>query len=147
MSALQEGSAHALRSEAATAPTAAVGSFWRWRASPQPSVGLAFKAAGHGPGFVVYAENPLPANRRSRQESNSAFSDLKYVLYLGHSRRTSDALVTSEKQMPIKGRQAKDVVPFGAAAFTVVVSPKGSLGGAFFKSLPWIIGVAGGLMA
>ena len=115
--------------------------------SPQPSVGLAFKAAGHGPGFVVYAENPLPANRRSRQESNSAFSDLKYVLYLGHSRRTSDALVTSEKQLPIKGRQAKDVVPFGAAAFTVVVSPKGSLGGAFFQALPWIIGAAGALMA
>ena len=115
--------------------------------SPHPGVGLAFKATGHGPGFVVYAENPLPANRRSRQESNSAFSDLAYALYLGHSRRTSDVLVTSEKRLPIKGRQAKDVVPFGAAVFTVVVAPKGSLGGAFFQSLPWIIGVAGALMA
>src|SRR5438874_6954667 len=115
--------------------------------SPHPSVGIAFKAAGHRPAFVVYSENPLPANRRSRQESNSAFSDLDYALYLGHSRRTSDVLVTSEKRLPIEGRQAKDGVPFGAAVFTVVVGPKGSLGGAFFKSLPWIIGVVGGLMA
>src|SRR5207244_9594281 len=91
--------------------------------------------------------NPLPANRRSRQENNSAVSDLEYALYLGHSRRASDVLVTSEKRLPIKGRQAKDVVPFGAAVFTVIVAPKGSLGGAFFKSLPWIIGVAGALMA
>src|SRR5439155_23112404 len=40
MSALQEGSAHALRSQAARAPTAAVGSFWRWRASRPASIAL-----------------------------------------------------------------------------------------------------------
>jgi serine phosphatase RsbU (regulator of sigma subunit) len=114
--------------------------------SPHPSVGIAFKSAGH-PGYVVYSENPLPANRRSRQESNAAFSDLDYVLYLGHSTRSSDVIITSEKHLPIKGRQAKDVVPFGAASFTLVAAPKGSLGGAFFQSLPWIIGVVGALMA
>src|SRR5438067_6508147 len=43
MSALQEGSAHALRSEAATfatAPRAAVGPFWRWRASRPAIIAL-----------------------------------------------------------------------------------------------------------
>jgi len=110
--------------------------------SPHPSVGIAFKAAGHRPAFVVYSENPLPANRRSRQESNSAFSDLDYALYLGHSRRTSDVLVTSEKRLPIEGRQAKDVVPFGAAVFTVVVGPKGSLGGGGGTSTLAIVALA-----
>jgi len=91
----------------------------------------------------VYAEKPIPANRRSALEKNSAFSDLNYALYLGHSHRTSDVLVTSVKSLPIKGRQASDIVPFGASVFTVVVSPNGSLGGAFFEHLPWIIALAG----
>ena len=109
--------------------------------SPHPALGFDFSAPGRAHGFAVYAENPLPANRRSKLEKkNSAFSDLNYALYLGHSKRTSDVLVTSLKHLPIKGRQASDVVPFGAGTFTIVVSPNGSLGGAFFERLPWIIG-------
>jgi len=111
--------------------------------SANPTVGFGYSAPGHARGYAVYAENPLPANRRSTLERNSAFSDLNYALYLGHSRRTSDVVVTSEKQLPIRGRQASGVVPFGAGAFTVVVSSRGSLGGAFFHDLPWIIAVAG----
>ena len=114
--------------------------------SAHPSIGFAYRVPGHTRGFAVYAENPLPANRRSTLERNSAFSDLKYALYLGHSRRTSDVLVTSEKRLPLTGRQATSVVPFGAGAFTVVVAPRGSLGGTFFKDLPWIIAIAGVLV-
>jgi serine phosphatase RsbU (regulator of sigma subunit) len=115
--------------------------------SAHPSLGFEFSAAGRKNGFAVYAENPLPANRRSTLERNSAFSDLNYALYLGHSRRTSDVLVTSVKHLPITGRQASAVVPFGAAAFTLVVTPKGSLGGTFFSNLPWIVAVVGVLIA
>ena len=111
--------------------------------SPHPALGFDFSAPGRAHGFAVYAENPLPANRRSKLEKNSAFSDLNYALYLGRSRRSGDILVTSVKDLPIKGRQASDVVPFGAGVFTVVVSPNGSLGGTFFKDLPWIIALAG----
>jgi serine phosphatase RsbU (regulator of sigma subunit) len=112
-----------------------------------PVLGFEFAAAGRKPGFAVYAENPLPANRRSALEKNNAFSDLNYVLYLGHSRRNADVLVTSLRRLPIKGRQASGVVPFGAGAFTLVVAPRGSLGGAFFQALPWIIAVVGVLIA
>ncbi len=111
--------------------------------SPHPALGFDFSASGRAHGFAVYAENPLPANRRSKLEKNSAFSDLNYALYLGHSKRTSDVLVTSLKHLPIKGRQASDVVPFGAGVFTIVVSPNGSLGGSFFEHLPWIIALVG----
>jgi serine phosphatase RsbU (regulator of sigma subunit) len=113
----------------------------------QPVLGFEFHAAGRKPGFAVYAENPLPANRRSALERNNAFSDLNYALYLGHSRRNADVLVTSLRHLPIRGRQASGVVPFGAGAFTLVVAPRGSLGGTFFKDLPWIIAVVGVLIA
>jgi serine phosphatase RsbU (regulator of sigma subunit) len=113
----------------------------------RPALGFEFTAPGHTPGFAVYAENPLPTNRRSALERNNAFSDLNYALYLGHSRRNADVLVTSARRLPITGRQASDVVPFGAGAFTLVVAPKGSLGGTFFKDLPWIIAFVGVLIA
>ena len=61
----------------------------------------------------MYAENVLPANRRSQLEGNSAFADLNYALYLGRSQRTSDLLVTSVRDLPIQGRKAVDSVPFG----------------------------------
>jgi serine phosphatase RsbU (regulator of sigma subunit) len=115
--------------------------------SSHPALGFDFSAPGRAHGFAVYAEKPLPANRRSKLEKNSAFSDLNYALYLGHSKRTSDVLVTSLKHLPIKGRQASDVVPFGAGVFTIVVSPNGSLGGAFFERLPWIIALVGLLLS
>jgi serine phosphatase RsbU (regulator of sigma subunit) len=107
--------------------------------SPRPALGFDFSAPDHAHGFAVYAEKPLPANRRSRLEKNSAFADLNYALYLGRSEATSKVLVTSLKHLPIKGRKASDIVPFGAGAFTIVVSPNGSLGGTFFERLPWII--------
>ncbi len=110
------------------------------------SLGYEYRTPGLRGGFAVYAESPLPKDRRSRLSSDSAFSDLNYALYLGHSRRYDDLLVTNMRHFPTAGRQASDVVPFGDSAFTLVVTPNGSLGGAFFQSLPWIIGIAGVLI-
>ncbi len=110
------------------------------------SLGYEYSTPGLKRGFAVYAESPLPKDRRSRLSSDSAFSDLNYALYLGHSHRYGDLLVTNMQHFPVRGRQASDVVPFGDNAFTVVVTPNGSLGGAFFQNLPWIIGIAGVLI-
>jgi serine phosphatase RsbU (regulator of sigma subunit) len=109
----------------------------------RPTLGFAFAVPAGSRTYVVYAENPLPANRRSRLEANTAFSDLNYAVYLGRSTRTSDVLLTSVRTLPIKGRQARAAVPFGSTPFTIVISPNGSLGGAFFKDLWWIIVVLG----
>ena len=110
------------------------------------SLGYEYSTPGLKRGFAVYAESLLPNDRRSRLSSDSAFSDLNYALYLGHSHRYGDLLVTNMQHFPVSGRQASNVVPFGDSAFTVVVTPNGSLGGAFFQSLPWIIGIAGVLI-
>jgi serine phosphatase RsbU (regulator of sigma subunit) len=111
--------------------------------SHRPSLGFEFSTPGVARGFAVYAENPLPANRRSKLASNSAFSDLNYALYLGRSRDQHKLLLTSLSRFPITGRQASTVVPFGDSAFTLVVTPHGSLGGSFFARLPWIIVIVG----
>lgn len=107
------------------------------------SLGYEFSTPGVKRGFAVYAESPLPKDRRSRLSRDSAFSDLNYALYLGRSRRPGDLLVTNMQHFPVAGRQASDAVPFGDSSFTLVVTPHGSLGGAFFQNLPWIIGVLG----
>jgi serine phosphatase RsbU (regulator of sigma subunit) len=113
--------------------------------APRPSLGFEFSPSSSG--YAVYAENPLPANRRSKLEGNSAFSDLDYVLYLGRSQRNADLLLTSVRALPIRGRHVSDVVRFGAGSLTLVVAAKGSLGGIFFRDLPWLIAVLGAFLA
>jgi serine phosphatase RsbU (regulator of sigma subunit) len=115
--------------------------------APRPSLGFEFSTPGTRHGFAVYAENPLPKDRRSGLARDSAFSDLNYALYLGHSRRQADLLVTSLHRFPIRGRHASAVVPFGDSTFTLVVTPNGPLGGRPFASLPWIIVVVGVLIS
>ena len=114
--------------------------------SKTPELGYLYEIPGVGKGFAAYAEGLLPKNRRSRIASGSGFSDLNYALYLGRSRSHAELLLTSLRHFPISGRQASDVVPFGDSAFTLVVTPRESLGGAFFHSLPWIIAGVGVLL-
>jgi serine phosphatase RsbU (regulator of sigma subunit) len=113
----------------------------------RPTLGFEYRSRSRKPRFAVYAENPLPPDRRSAIERNSAFSDLNYVLYLGRSRRGSDLLVTNLSRLPMRGRESSDVVPFGASVFTLVVSSKRSLGGTFFRDLPWLIAIVGVLLS
>ncbi len=116
-------------------------------AAAGPGLGYEFSTPGAKHGYAAYAETLLPKDRRSRLESNTAFSDLNYALYLGRSRRSSNLLVSSVRRLPIKGRQASDVVPFGNNEFTLVVTPNEPLGGGFFANLPWIIAIFGVLLA
>ncbi len=97
--------------------------------------------------FAAYGERTLPANRRSRLQSNSAFSDLDYAIYLGDFERPSSLLVTSLDKLPIRGRQARERVPFGDTVLTLVVAPRQALAGSFPQRLPWIIAIAGVLLS
>ncbi|HUH80334.1 MAG TPA: PP2C family protein-serine/threonine phosphatase [Solirubrobacteraceae bacterium] len=114
---------------------------------PTPKLGYAFAVPSAHGGYVVYAENPLPASKRSKIAEGTGFEDLDYALYLGRSRRRSDLLVGNISHFPITGRQASTVVPFGRGAFTLVVTPARSLGGTFFENLPWLIAIVGVLVS
>ncbi len=114
--------------------------------SKTPALGYLYATPGDSNGFAAYAEGLLPKDRRSTIASGSGFSDLNYALYLGRSRSRADLLLTSLRHFPITGSQASDVVPFGDSAFTLVITPRESLGGTFFQSLPWIIAGFGVLL-
>ncbi|HEY4451712.1 MAG TPA: PP2C family protein-serine/threonine phosphatase [Solirubrobacteraceae bacterium] len=113
----------------------------------QPSIGYEFSTPGVKRAFAIYAESPLPKSRRSQLEANSAFSDLNYAVYLGRQRTSRNLLVTSLKILPITSRKASTTVAFGDSSLSLVVTPRGSLGGAFFESLPWIVAVSGLLIS
>ena len=50
-----------------------------------PRLGYAFAVPSVHGGYIAYAENPLPANRRSQIAESTGFGDLNYALYLGRS--------------------------------------------------------------
>ncbi|MFL6105657.1 MAG: PP2C family protein-serine/threonine phosphatase [Marmoricola sp.] len=108
---------------------------------------LAFVMADRASGYVVYAERSISANRRSRVDSDSAFSDLHYALYLG-PKRTLKSLSTTDvalSSLPLSGRTASTTVPFGDTVLTVVTSPRRHLGASLGQRLPLIL-LIGGLL-
>jgi serine phosphatase RsbU (regulator of sigma subunit) len=109
----------------------------------RPSIGYAIASGG----YVVYVQRDLLANRHSRLEANSAFADLTYAFYLGRQIRSSNLLVTDAATLPLRGRTARELTPFGDTQLTLVITPRGSLGGSFFERLPWVIAGFGLLIA
>src|SRR5206468_1305331 len=97
--------------------------------------------------FAAYAESALPRDRRSRLQSNAAFSDLDYALYLGSLERPGSLLVTSLSHLPIRGQRATLRVPFGDRVLTLVVAPRQPLAGTLPQRLPWIIAIVGVVLA
>ncbi|HUA06199.1 MAG TPA: PP2C family protein-serine/threonine phosphatase [Solirubrobacteraceae bacterium] len=114
----------------------------------QPRLGYAFTSPGLTGRYVVYAESrPLPANRRSKFQSSSTFTDLHYALYLGGLQRPEDLLVTDLKTLPMTGQTASDSIPFGSNSFTLIVSARQPLVGSFPQRLPWLIAIVGVLLS
>ena len=98
------------------------------------------------PTYAVYAERPIPANRRVPVESNSAFADLDYATYLGPD--TPSDLATTDlpaDQLPLAGDTSRVVVPFGDTTLTLVAAPRVQLGGTLGGALPWVF-LVGGLL-
>jgi serine phosphatase RsbU (regulator of sigma subunit) len=115
--------------------------------SNPPRLGYAVTSPGLTGHYVTYAESALPASRRSKFQSSSAFADLDYALYLGRTQNSANLLVSDLKKLPITGRHASIAIPFGDAAFTFVVTPRRSLAGTFSERLPWIVAIVGLLLS
>jgi serine phosphatase RsbU (regulator of sigma subunit) len=113
--------------------------------SPMPRIGYGYAVAGPGNHFAVYAETVLPASRRSKYQSNSAFVGLNYALYLGRSVSPQNLLVSDVKKLT--GSQSKDVIPFGNSELTLVMDARQPLAGSLPKNLPVIVGIVGVLLA
>jgi serine phosphatase RsbU (regulator of sigma subunit) len=111
--------------------------------SAGPNIGYAFASGG----YVVYAQRTLLPDRHSRLQANSAFSDLDYAFYLGNRMDKADLLASDAAKLPLRGRTATEVTPFGSSKLTLVITPNGSLGGVFFQRLPWLIAAFGLVIA
>lgn len=103
-------------------------------------------AEAEGEGFVVYAENPLPARTALTVPPSSPFGQLNYAVYLG-STATSGGLLESSAHVPIRGQTATSQVPFGDTYITVVGTPRVRLVGGASVALPWIAGGLGALLS
>ncbi|MCW2495897.1 PP2C family protein-serine/threonine phosphatase [Jatrophihabitans sp.] len=101
------------------------------------------------PGYVVYAERTVPANRRVPVESDSAFSELDYATYLGPT-ESAAALATTDvapNRLPLSGSTVRVAIPFGDTVITLVTSARGHLAGTLAAQLWWILLIGGLLLS
>jgi serine phosphatase RsbU (regulator of sigma subunit) len=113
--------------------------------APPLRLGYAF-TGGAGGRFAGYGESALPNDRYAPVQTNSAFSDLDFALYLGRSASRANLLLASVRHVPLSGRISRLRVPFGDTFFTVGVTARRPLGGSLPQRLPWAIAVVGALL-
>lgn len=109
---------------------------------------IAYALANPDTGSLVYAERSLPANRRAPVDSDSAFNEIHYAIYLGDEIR-SDALSTTDvdpSTLPFDGITASERVPFGNNVLTLSTTPRDHLGSELSRRLPWLLLLVGLLL-
>lgn len=100
------------------------------------------------PGTALVAVEESVVNKSHLQVAQSnAFANLQYAIYIGRRTVPSNLLTTDAPRLPMAGRTAQVVVPFGMDDFTLVMHPTTSLQGAFPQYLPWIVGSIGFLVS
>jgi type II secretory pathway pseudopilin PulG len=108
-----------------------------------PRLGYSFAPADPTVRFVAYAEAALAAERIAPPAPDTAFSGLDFAVYLGE-REDADALLrATTSDLPVGGRRASELVPFGDSSLLLVASPTANLGGNLMAALPWLVGVIG----
>ena len=105
-----------------------------------PRLGFAEIPAGHGDTVLVYAETPLPPDKKAVVPKNSAFSDLNFALYLGHEVAPSTLI---ERTGPLGGYAVRTSVPFGDTVLTLVGTTNVALAGGASANLALIAALTG----
>lgn len=115
-------------------------------------IGYAWSSTSGTPRFVVYAEAALPEEPTAVPRAPGPYEDLHFALYLGSSERMDGLLYSSTPDLPLEGRTARTVVPFGDDELLLVMRSTEPMAGRLAQLLPWVIAGAGillgvGLMA
>jgi hypothetical protein len=98
-------------------------------------------------GFVAYAEQPLPAGGRTSPPPGSPVSDLNIAVYLGRSQVSAALLdASSAAPLPLRGTTYTTTIPFGNKVLTLTASARTSLTGSLGVVLPWAIAIGGTLL-
>ncbi len=109
---------------------------------------LVYAQADLNTGFIIKVERAIPADRRSTVDSDSAFSNLDYAIYLGEQTQLDDLLTTNVDldELPLTGSAARTKVDFGDAGLTLVTQPRKHLGSGLSKWLAMILSLGGLLL-
>ena len=93
----------------------------------------------------MYAERPIPEDRRAAVDNDAAYADLHYAIYIGTETDLDDLSTTDVEpsSLPLDGRTDTVTVPFGDTVITLVTSPRRHLGASLSQQLPWILLIAG----
>ncbi len=110
---------------------------------PDRRLGFALTVPSARARFLVYGEAPRPKERRARVDTDTAFADLGYALYLSPTEDSRFLLASSTGGALLHGRQASVPVAFGDEKLLVVMTPLKDLGGTLLARLWWILGVGG----
>jgi serine phosphatase RsbU (regulator of sigma subunit) len=111
----------------------------------QPARGLGYAVTDdpEAPSYVVYAERALSVDPTVRRRNDAPFSDIDYALYLGGQEVQERLLGSSGQDLPLDGRRATNVIPYGDQEILLVATPIGRLGGWLIGNLWWIVAVVG----
>jgi serine phosphatase RsbU (regulator of sigma subunit) len=103
-------------------------------------------ASGSPSRYVVYAELALPKPGTNFVQSDPAFSDLGFALYLTEPKGKETLLFASTPELPLQGRQSATTIDFADNRFRLVIASTGELGGRLLARLWWLLLAAGVLL-
>ena len=107
--------------------------------STERAIGFAISVPNKDAHYAVYGEALRPRDRRARIDTNSAFSDFDYALFLGTKPDPTQLLASSTGGTSLSGRTGSLTVPYGDQQLLVVMSPRGELGGSLLANLWWLL--------
>ena len=109
-------------------------------------IGYEYKVPNDARGYAIYIEDIISPKKAINIAANSGFSNINFALYFGKTASEQNLLAATTKT-PLPGHTASDTVPFGNGNLTIVATAKGSLGGTYFQSRPWVIAFIGVLFS
>lgn len=100
-------------------------------------LGYLMPFVGPGGTYVASAGQALPGSRRFTVPAKSPDSGLNIAIYFGRTTSSAALIETNVAHPPLRGTISTAIVPFGSNVLTLVVSPRGPLGGRWSELLPW----------
>jgi len=110
-------------------------------------LGYAVPNAAGGGQYVAYAERTLSPDPNVRTRTDQPFAQLDYAIYIGPAATADHLISASGRNLPLEGRTAEKVNPFGNNQILLVMTPIGHLSGDLFANLWWIVAIGGAMVA
>lgn len=110
-----------------------------------PRLGYAYTLASPHPVYAVYVESALPPAGHVRTPPGTAFSDLRFRMYLGT--KDDPAALLEANTDRLTGDTTRVTVPFGNTSLSLIAGADGPLAGRLAAALWWIVAVTGGVLA